>query len=175
MNTLKSRRSDANDQKKEEYPKDKEKERSYAIKELNEASLKDVETFVNGVVDLAMEAKWLSSIQHQNIISLHGVSVEDPCSRKYFIIIDQLDDILASRIQTWKKRKPSGGRSKVLTSRREKRKILWGEQMMAAYGVASALEYLHSQSVMHRDLKPDDVGFNMLGARALETCWLESS
>lgn len=148
---------------KEEYPKEKGKEKAYAIKELNKAALKDVDTFVNGIVDLAMEAKWLSAIQHENIIALHGVAAEDPCSRDYFILVDRLDDILTSRIQSWKKQKPLRGQSKLLTSKREKKKIIWGEQITASYGVASALAYLHSKSIMHRDLKPDDVGFTAQG------------
>lgn len=145
-----------------ECPRDKTTVRSYAIKELKQDVLKDTDTCINGIVDLAMEARWLSSIQHQNIITLHGVSAEEPSSRNYFIILDRLDDILTSRIRTWKKQSP-GGISKALHIGGKKEKVIWAERLMAAHGVACALEFLHSQNVMHRDLKPDDVGFNQQG------------
>ena len=58
--------------------------------------------------DLALEAEFLASLQHPNIIKLRGVSssaaegfVDGP--KGYFLIIDRLNETLKARIKTWKK------------------------------------------------------------------------
>jgi len=57
----------------------KKKDTRYAIKQLSkEVALRDVDIYVSGIVDLAMEAKWLASIQHPNIIQIRGISNEAP-------------------------------------------------------------------------------------------------
>ena len=56
------------------------KESCYAIKRLSDdlVTSRDVDTFVNGIVDLALEAKWLAAIQHPHIISIKGMAVGEP-------------------------------------------------------------------------------------------------
>ena len=148
---------------KDGHDEKQEKTTSYAIKQLSEeAALKDVDTYVNGIVDLAMEAKWLAAIQHPHIVSIRGVSSDDPCSRNYFIVLDRLYDILTVRLQTWKKHRPSG-LSKMFHSGCEKERAFWLERIGVAHDVASALAYLHGNNIMDRDVKPDDIGFDVSG------------
>jgi serine/threonine protein kinase len=136
---------------------------SYAMKQLSEeVALRDVGTYVNGIVDLAMEAKWLAAIQHPHIVSIRGVSLADPCSRNYFIVIDRLHEILTMRLQTWKKHQPSSLR-KMMHSGCAKERAYWLERVGVAYDVASALAYLHGSNIMDRDVKPDDIGFDVSG------------
>ena len=80
----------------------------YAIKRISDDLLKDHELFVNGIVDLAMEAKFLSVIRHPNIIKMRAVAVGSRFSRNFFVVLDRLYDILPVRLAKWKKQKPAG-------------------------------------------------------------------
>lgn len=40
---------------------------------------------------------------------------------------------------------------------------IWIERFTVARDIASALEYLHGQDIVYRDLKPDNIGFNAEG------------
>jgi serine/threonine protein kinase len=106
--------------------------------------LSPVDTYVNGIVDLAMEAKFLAALQHPNIISLRGISDGEPCSQSYFVVLDRLYDILTVRLLTWKKHKPSAMR-KMMGGNCKRAKAMWLERMNVAHDVASALKYLHSR------------------------------
>lgn len=121
------------------------KESSYAMKHVSkDAARNDVDTYVNGIVDLAMEAKFLAVLQHPNIISLRGISAGEPCSQSYFVVLDRLYDILTVRLLTWKKHKPSAMR-KMMGGNCKRAKAMWLERINVAHDVASALKYLHSR------------------------------
>jgi len=152
----------------------KKKDTCYAIKQLSEdRALKDANIYVNGIVDLAMEAKWLASIQHPNIIQIRGISNKPPYSRNFFIILDRLYDILTLRLQTWKKHRPDILK-KVMHRNCKQERAIWLERITVAHDVASALAHLHSHNVIHRDLKPDDIGFNSKGNK-LVSCFLSTT
>jgi len=51
----------------------KGKDTRYAIKQLQESSFKDHHTFINGIVDLAIEARFLAVIRHPNIIKMRAM------------------------------------------------------------------------------------------------------
>jgi len=87
----------------------KGKDPRYAIKQLSDDSvLQDHHTYVNGLMDLGIEARFLAVIHHPNIIKMRAVGVGAPYSRDFFIVLDRLYDILTVRLITWKKRKPDG-------------------------------------------------------------------
>ena len=121
------------------------KESCYAIKQLSgDAALKDVDTYVNGIVDLALEAKWLAAIQHPHIISIKGMAAGEPYNRNFFVILDQLHDILTMRLVSWKKHRPNGFQAKFTDRKCKKAAAFWLERITVARSVSSALACLHS-------------------------------
>jgi len=143
----------------------------YAVKRLSSKTIskagsprpRDNEMFVAGVVDLAMETKFLAVLQHPHIIKIRGVSSAHPCSDLYFLVLDRLYDTLTERLQVWKgdKKKLSGMMSLVDMRREERKRELHLERLCAAYGICSAMVYLHNNKIVYRDLKPDNIGFDI--------------
>lgn len=122
----------------------KKKGSRYALKRLQAAVSEDGQTFVNGVVDLAIEARFLAVIRHPNIIKMRAMAVTSPFSAEhsFFVVLDRLYDILGTRIDKWKKQKPKG-MGKMLDLKGKKESLLWVERVAVAYDLSSALQYLH--------------------------------
>lgn len=137
------------------------KDYRYAIKRLHNQTKKDAQTFAGAVIDLAMEARFLSVIRHANIIKMRAMADTGFCTEGFFLILDKLYDILPTRIKQWKKKK-GGSLKKMITSKDEKVSF-FVERMAVAYDLACALSYLHSLCIIYRDLKPENIGFDVRG------------
>ena len=141
-----------------------QKDCRYAIKTLLPSCQNDEQTFINGVVDLAVEARFLAVIRHPNIIKMRAMAATSPFStaQPFFVVLDRLYDILGTRITKWKKQKPKG-MGKLLDRSGQKEKDFWTDRITVAYDLASALDYLHDLNVVYRDIKPDNIGFDVRG------------
>jgi hypothetical protein len=118
------------------------KDARYAIKRLQESAMKDPQLFTNGVVDLAVEARFLSVIRHPNIIKMRATSTGTPFTSSYFVILDRLYDTLTTRLAKWKKNKFTGVK-KLLDRQGKKEMAFWLERVTVAYDLSCALKYLH--------------------------------
>ena len=116
----------------------------YAVKRLQASVSENGQTFVNGVVDLAIEARFLAVIRHPNIIKMRAMAATDPFAPEdsFFLVLDRLYDILGTRIAKWKKQKPKG-MGKVLDRKGKKEALLWVERITVVYDLSCALQYLH--------------------------------
>jgi serine/threonine protein kinase len=85
-----------------------------------------------------------------------------PFHSNFFLVLDRLFDIMPQRLIKWKKQK-SGGFSKLFDRQGKKAQAFWVERMTVAYDIACALSYLHGMNVIYRDLKPDNIGFDVRG------------
>jgi len=121
-------------------------ELGYAVKMIRR-DLKD-ETRFQAVADLAIESCFLSKIRHPNIIRIRGIADTNPLEDEYFIIIDRLYETLDQRVENWKHEGtqmkfkfclPNYRNGSVLDSKIIKDKFI------AAFDLASAIEYMHSK------------------------------
>ena len=115
--------------------------------------------FLVGVEDLVHETAMLASLDHPNIVKIHGrASGRDSNSFRlndgFFILLDRLTETLEERICRWK----NLSYDKVAPSL---------SQVNAACSIADAMSYLHSKRIVFRDLKPDNVGFDSTGVLKL--------
>jgi serine/threonine protein kinase len=139
-------------------------EARYAVKRLSEKSLGDETLYEKGTADLAFEANFLAVIQHSNIIKVRGFRLGDFCSDGMFIMMDRLYDTLDQAIGKWREQeqkytsftgKLKGGKDKSLD--------LLADRMHFACDLASAFGHLHDMKIIYRDLKPENVGFDIRG------------
>jgi serine/threonine protein kinase len=133
----------------------------YAIKRLK-PDLSDKEKLA-GAKDLAIEAKFLAVVSHPNIIKMRGTAATDSLRYDFFIILDRLFETLDERIDDWAEQEKQfvgccggmwGADKEMLTS-------LQLERITALYDVSKAMAYLHENNIAYRDMKPENLGFDV--------------
>lgn len=119
----------------------KGKDYRYAVKKVQDSSRDDAQIFVNAVVDLAIEARFLAVVRHPNIIKMRAMYDGSPYKNEFFVVLDKLFDIMPGRIKKWKKQSGSG--LKGMFKSKKVKQAFWVERLTVAYDIACALSYLH--------------------------------
>jgi serine/threonine protein kinase len=101
------------------------------------------------------EINFLSTIQHPNIIKSKPPSCVLKIDSKNMIVLERLHGTLEDKINYWN----VNSTHKSTTSFSN----LWNERIQILSDIADAMSYLHSQSILLRDLKPENCGFDMDG------------
>lgn len=136
----------------------------YAVKMLSPEVVANPGTCIQGMMDMALETRFLSDLEHPNIIKMRGMASCDPFTEGYFILMDRLYDTLERRIQkVWlpKSKRHAGFFGKTLLDRKGvKKDALFEERIVYAFDLAAAINYLHRRKILYRDLKPENIGFD---------------
>jgi len=145
-------------------------ENQYVMKTLR-ADLPE-EEYVKGIVDLAIEAEFLSVLSHPNIISMRAMANSDPHETKFFVILDRLVMTLDRKFNLWRQKvgENSGywlGPFGYCCAKEHFLYKTWLERLTASRDIANAIYFLHDNSIVYRDLKPDNLGFDASGALKL--------
>jgi serine/threonine protein kinase len=138
----------------------------YVLKTLRDDLPED--EHIKGIVDLAIEADFLSVLSHPNIISMRALANSDPHESRFFVILDRLSVTLDRKFNYW--RKVVGENAGYwlpccgyCCANSYALHAVWKERMTVALDMAKAIKYLHDSGIIYRDLKPDNIGFSDAG------------
>lgn len=156
--------------------------RPYVVKRIQPKFVGRVNRFKSAAVDLIVEAHLLASLHHPHILSIRGWSTDtsyaDGRHDSFFLVLDRLDGTLANRINEWRKQvkvlrdqptlimkilQQQYSSDSPLTKKECVQDLLFAGRLKVIRDVASALAYLHSKGLVYRDLKPQNIGFDVHG------------
>ena len=135
----------------------------YAIKALSPEIKSDGQKFFQGVLDMSVETMFLSVVDHPHIIKMRGLGACGMTHPDYFLVLDRLYDTLEARIPKWKlqTKKANSVMNKLKKKSSEKLDDIMEIKLSYAYDLMGAIEFLHKKGLIYRDLKPENVGFNI--------------
>jgi serine/threonine protein kinase len=160
----------------------------YAVKVLRKQQCCDKLHFYNAYRDMAIEIHLLAALDHRHILKLRGISSAQNTKNggggndgygscapaALFLLTDKLYGTLKDKYADWRimhkklSKRLSGfkkivGGSKAAAELKERKRHLLEARLRVLRDAASAIQYMHQRGIIQRDLKPDNVGFDVRG------------
>ena len=115
------------------------------------------EEHTKGVVDLAIEAEFLKTLRHPNIITMRAHANSDPHETRFFVILEKLVLTLERKMNFWRQEVSENAGVWIpcvgyCCSKQHVLHRLWMERLMVSRDISMAIRYLHTQGIVYRDL-----------------------
>lgn len=139
----------------------------YAIKCIRKIVVQNEAKYITAVKDSVTEVFLLASLDHSYILKIRGtvtMNAESPHpvtgqDAGYLIIMDRLFGTLTEKFEEWRDESHS-----LCFRFGNRRKELLLKKLKLAFELSQALKYLHQINIMYRDIKQDNIGFDVRGA-----------
>ena len=141
----------------------------FVVKHMKEKFLENPNKFRHAGTDLVVEAHFLASLSHPNILSIRGWTTggasaySNGQSDSFFLILDRLDETLDERIKQWSRQLKRYKQSILQKINPNMQELLFAGRLQVGRDIASAVSYLHANRIIYRDLKPGNIGFDSSG------------
>lgn len=141
-------------------------QRRFVIKSLRTDLPEDDNT--KGILDLAVEAEFLATLDHPGILAMRAMANSDPHAPRFFVVLDKLSTTLERKFNYWRKLVGEHSGKWIpcwgyCCANGHALHAVWKERIGVAADIAAAMDYLHQNKIIFRDLKPDNIGFTANG------------
>ena len=139
------------------------------VKVLRKKAMENPKMFATCCGDLYNEALMLSALSYSNVISAKAFALGGITAYKngrhdaFFIVLEKLEATLSRRLLRWQAQRNKLSLKLPSQKKSAKKLAILKEKTKAIVELADALLYIHSQGLIHRDVKPENIGFDLEG------------